>query len=74
MNCVVSTIPERCKRCYCCVRECPANAIQILNGQAVVLSSRCVGCGNCMKVCTQNAKSVRDGISPLRTMLAEGKR
>ncbi|MBR9978342.1 MAG: 4Fe-4S binding protein, partial [Bacteroidetes bacterium] len=42
--------------------------------QAVVLSSRCVGCGNCMKVCTQNAKSVRDGISPLRTMLAEGKR
>ncbi|MBE0645548.1 MAG: histidine kinase [Bacteroidetes bacterium] len=71
MNCVVSTIPERCKRCYCCVRECPANAIQILNGQAVVLASRCVGCGNCLKVCTQNAKSVRDGISPLLLRLAE---
>ncbi|MFZ1730935.1 MAG: [Fe-Fe] hydrogenase large subunit C-terminal domain-containing protein [Bacteroidota bacterium] len=69
MNCVVTTIPERCKRCYCCVRECPANAIQILNGQAVVLSSRCVGCGNCLKVCTQNAKSVRDGISPVRETL-----
>ncbi|MDX9759344.1 MAG: [Fe-Fe] hydrogenase large subunit C-terminal domain-containing protein [Bacteroidota bacterium] len=69
MNCVVSTIPERCKRCYCCVRECPANAIQIQNGQAVVLSERCVGCGNCLKVCTQNAKSVRDGIAPLRPRL-----
>ncbi len=72
MNCVVSTVPERCKRCYCCVRECPANAIQIMNGQAVVLSARCVGCGNCLKVCTQNAKSVRDGISPLRERLARG--
>ena len=69
MNCVVSTIPERCKRCYCCVRECPAYAIQIQNGQAVVLSERCVGCGNCLKVCTQNAKSVRDGIAPLRPRL-----
>ncbi len=71
MNCVVSTIPERCKRCYCCVRECPANAIQILNGQAVVLSSRCVGCGNCLKVCTQSAKSVRDGISPVLALLRQ---
>ena len=70
MNCVVSTIPERCKRCYCCVRECPANAIQIQSGQAVVLSERCVGCGNCLKVCTQNAKSVRDGISPVLPRLA----
>jgi signal transduction histidine kinase/NAD-dependent dihydropyrimidine dehydrogenase PreA subunit len=70
MNCVVSTIPERCKRCYCCVRECPANAIQIQNGQAVVLSSRCVGCGNCVKVCTQNAKSVRNAADALREEFA----
>ena len=71
MSCVVSTIPERCKRCYCCVRECPANAIQIQNGQAVVLSSRCVGCGNCLKVCTQNAKSIQDGVSALLARFAE---
>ncbi|PLX31454.1 MAG: histidine kinase [Ignavibacteria bacterium] len=72
MNCVVSTIPERCRRCYCCVRECPANAIQIQHGQAVVLPTRCVGCGNCMKVCTQNAKSVQDGASALRTRFERG--
>lgn len=72
MNCVVSTIPERCRRCYCCVRECPANAIQIEHGQAVVLPTRCVGCGNCMKVCTQNAKSVQDGATALRTRFDRG--
>ncbi|MDT8322932.1 MAG: [Fe-Fe] hydrogenase large subunit C-terminal domain-containing protein [Bacteroidota bacterium] len=71
MNCVVSTIPERCKRCYCCVRECPANAIQIQSGQAVVLSNRCVGCGNCLKVCTQNAKSVRNAAAALREDFAK---
>lgn len=71
MNCVVTTIPELCKRCYCCVRECPANAIQIQAGQAVVLASRCVGCGNCMKVCTQHAKAVVDGIEAVRTHLAQ---
>ncbi|MBI5647172.1 MAG: 4Fe-4S binding protein [Ignavibacteriae bacterium] len=59
---VVSTIPERCKRCYCCVRECPAKAIQINRGQAVVIADRCIGCGNCVKVCSQNAKAVRNGI------------
>jgi iron only hydrogenase large subunit-like protein/nitrogen-specific signal transduction histidine kinase len=68
---VVSTIPERCKRCYCCVRECPARAIQIIGGQAVVLNNRCVGCGNCIKVCTQNAKAVRDGLHTVRIALAD---
>jgi len=71
MNCVITTIPERCKRCYCCVRECPANAIQIQGGQAVVLATRCVGCGNCMKVCTQHAKSVADAAESLLHRLAD---
>lgn len=75
MDYVITTIPERCKRCYCCVRECPANAIQIQNGQAVVLPARCVGCGNCIKVCTQNAKAVRDGVMSLLAMFdAAGKK
>jgi len=38
------------------VRECPAKAINIINGQAEVITERCIGCGNCIKVCSQDAK------------------
>lgn len=54
---LVYTIPDRCRVCYTCVRECPAKAIQILNGQAQVMHERCIGCGNCVKVCSQHAKA-----------------
>jgi nitrogen-specific signal transduction histidine kinase/Fe-S-cluster-containing hydrogenase component 2 len=54
---LVTTIPDRCRVCYTCVRECPAKAIRIINGQAEVMHERCIGCGNCVKVCSQNAKS-----------------
>jgi len=57
---VVSTIPEKCKRCYTCVRECPAKAIKVERGQAVVIEERCIACGNCVRVCAQNAKAVTD--------------
>ncbi|NTW32451.1 MAG: 4Fe-4S binding protein, partial [Bacteroidetes bacterium] len=53
---LVRTIEERCKTCYTCVRECPAKAIKIQNGQAMVIEKRCIGCGNCVKVCSQGAK------------------
>lgn len=44
--------------CYTCVRECPAKAIRIADGQAEVIPERCIACGNCVKVCKQNAKRV----------------
>ncbi len=53
---LVYTIKELCRVCYTCVRECPAKAIRIINGQADVISDRCIGCGNCIKVCSQDAK------------------
>jgi two-component system NtrC family sensor kinase len=53
---LVTTIRERCRRCFACVRECPVDAIQILDGQASVIDERCIGCGNCFAVCSQNAK------------------
>ncbi len=55
---IVSTILDRCKRCYSCIRECPAKAIRVVNGQAVVVSARCIGCGHCVKVCSQHAKQI----------------
>lgn len=56
---IVYTIRERCRVCYTCVRECPAKAIKINNGQAEVLDERCITCGNCVKVCSQDAKVFR---------------
>ncbi len=53
---LVTTIKERCRRCYACVRECPAEAIRIVDGQASVIPSRCIGCASCFRVCSQNAK------------------
>lgn len=53
---LVYTIKERCRVCYTCVRECPAKAIKIVNGQADIITERCIACGNCIKVCSQDAK------------------
>ncbi|MBM4331451.1 MAG: histidine kinase [Deltaproteobacteria bacterium] len=57
---VVSTIKEKCRRCYTCVRKCPAKAIKVEEGQAKVVKERCIACGSCAKVCHQGAKAVRD--------------
>jgi two-component system NtrC family sensor kinase len=67
---VVRTIVGKCKRCYTCVRHCPANAIKVEDGQAVVIEERCVGCGTCYKVCAQQAKEISSSIEYVRVMLA----
>ncbi len=68
---VVNTIKERCRVCFTCVRECPAKAIRIMEGQAEVMPERCIGCGNCVRVCSQNAKQVRDCTANARLLLQE---
>lgn len=55
---IITTIKERCKICYTCIRECPAKAISVENGQAYVMQDRCIHCGNCVNVCGQSAKEV----------------
>jgi two-component system NtrC family sensor kinase len=70
---LVSTVRERCRVCYTCVRECPAKAIKISNGQAEVISDRCIGCGNCIKVCSQNAKVFRREIDKVEQLLRDYK-
>ncbi len=62
---IVSTIGQKCRRCYSCVRECPATAIKVVSGQAVVITERCISCGHCVKVCSQNAKSVESDIDKI---------
>ncbi|MBN2662427.1 MAG: 4Fe-4S binding protein [Bacteroidales bacterium] len=53
---LVYTVKDKCRVCYSCVRECPAKAIKISNGQAEIITERCIGCGNCVIVCSQGAK------------------
>ncbi|MEE4276414.1 MAG: [Fe-Fe] hydrogenase large subunit C-terminal domain-containing protein [Thermoleophilia bacterium] len=67
---LVTTIGEKCRMCYTCVRECPAKAIQIIDGQAKVIETRCIGCGNCVTVCSQNAKQIQSGIEDAEALLA----
>jgi signal transduction histidine kinase/Fe-S-cluster-containing hydrogenase component 2 len=71
-SCFVQTIKERCRVCYACVRECPAKAIGISEGQARVITERCIGCGNCVAVCSQGAKKVLDGTSEVSRLLKSG--
>jgi two-component system NtrC family sensor kinase len=71
-NPLITIIGEKCRMCYACVRECPAKAIRVVDGQASVIQPRCIGCGNCLRVCTQNAKEVRDDTERAFSLLQSG--
>ncbi len=68
----IQTIEQNCRRCYTCVRDCPAKAIQIVDGQASVVAERCVACGNCTVVCSQHAKTYVSGLDLAAKFLSEG--
>ncbi|PKL45499.1 MAG: histidine kinase [Candidatus Riflebacteria bacterium HGW-Riflebacteria-1] len=66
----IFTIPERCRKCYTCVRTCPAKAIRVVDGQAKVIDDRCIGCGNCVRVCSRKAKQVLDSTAYCKMLLS----
>ncbi len=71
---IVSTIRDNCRRCYSCIKECPAKAIRVIDGQAVVIAERCISCGHCVKVCSQNAKKIQSHKEKvLYDLIPEGK-
>ena len=70
MAAIVTTIRDLCKRCYTCIRDCPAKAIKVEDGQAKVIEERCIACGNCYKVCAQGAKRVESAVGRVRDLLA----
>ena len=70
----MTTLKERCRVCYTCVRECPAKAIRIADGQAQIIGERCINCGNCVKVCSQRAKRPVDCVEEVKSLLASGEK
>lgn len=70
-NQFIFTVKDRCRVCYACIRECPAKAIRIENGQAEIIASRCILCGNCIKVCSRNAKMFSFSIDKVKKLLRE---
>ncbi len=69
----ITTVKERCRMCYTCVRECPAKAIRISTGQAEIIAERCIACGNCVRVCSQEAKQPATSIDAVEVLLASGR-
>ena len=51
--------PEKCDGCGECVEECPASAISIKDGKAVINEALCKGCGACGGVCPNKAINLR---------------
>jgi two-component system NtrC family sensor kinase len=70
----ITTVKERCRMCYTCVRECPVKAIRITDGQAQVVGDRCIACGNCARICSQHAKLLRGTIDEVLVLLRSGHR
>jgi iron only hydrogenase large subunit-like protein len=58
---IVKTIKEKCKLCYACIKECPADAIKVTEGHAKIIPEKCISCGNCVSVCPYDAIEYFDG-------------
>ena len=43
-----------CIACKKCEKECPSDAIHVIDMLAVVDYEKCTGCGTCVSVCPQN--------------------
>lgn len=49
-----------CIACKKCERDCPADAISIMNNRAVIDYEKCVHCGYCAEICTTGCISWAD--------------
>lgn len=65
----ITTLRERCRKCYSCVRNCPVKAIKVNRDHAEIIDSRCIGCGICIRACSQQAKVIADSIEATQRLL-----
>jgi uncharacterized Fe-S center protein len=50
--------PIKCKKCFTCAKNCPANACIINALIPHIDNSKCIGCAKCIAVCPHNAIKV----------------
>lgn len=53
-------VEESCKGCGQCQARCPAGAIRISGGKAIIDASKCIGCGECNVACRHGAIDLGD--------------
>ena len=68
---MVFTDREKCKKCYACVRNCPAKAIGVREGLAEVIKERCIACGVCVQICVAKAKQVESDVGLVWQLLGQ---
>jgi DNA-binding NtrC family response regulator/iron only hydrogenase large subunit-like protein len=68
----IETLPDKCRKCYSCVRSCPVKAIKVESSFSEIIFDRCIGCGNCLSNCPQRAKIVTDKVALTERMLVSG--
>ena len=51
---------SKCIGCGACVVECPVEALDLVDGLAVVDSAKCIDCGKCVSICPGDALSLPD--------------
>jgi len=65
----ITTITDKCRKCYSCVRSCPVKAIKVEKTYAEIIFERCIGCGNCLANCPQKAKVITDKVGLTEKLL-----
>ncbi|MBN2301704.1 MAG: DUF362 domain-containing protein [Lentisphaerae bacterium] len=64
-------ISDKCIGCGQCVKVCPANALKLSDGKALLDSTKCIGCCCCHEVCPEKAITMR--MSPLLNLVRKGR-
>jgi len=59
---------SRCIGCRICEQVCPVDAIQIVNGKAVIDPNKCIGCGLCVAKCPTGAISLQQNATGKETL------
>jgi hypothetical protein len=72
-NVLPSVLKDKCKGCSTCVKWCPAKAIDVEGGKAIIQKWRCIGCGECTVVCKNGAIEIKwsESIRNLQEKMAE---